>query len=416
MTDKLFLGRQLLAGAATPFCPESDFLRAHTCITGRSGCGKTTLVARFCEEVLLRNAGNIVFFDFNDEFSRFASVDSAAFGRPDPVTVDGCAEDESTAFATSWNKLAPEIVAVPSSKMQVPFAALDPERLAYLLGVRRYEDAGAFWMIQMLLEDSSLSVDLDSWKELRKRFRMFGRWAEGRRKGTDPGTAELAHQFQSMAKAIEHARLRNALDSREAGKYVWFGDKDPNPKGVVFDDAFLDNVMKNRRFTSLDLLNFRFDERQSRAFIMLHVLRSLWDAAKDRFRIAKVAGNEPEPPVFIVIDEAHNLVGEESETNPIRDIVETIAAEGRKFNLFLMLLTQRPDKINRRILSECENFVVMRSTPQVADHFRSSLGIKDSMVTADMIRNLKRGEALFYGKFTSEAATHIATGFRRTPT
>ena len=203
---------------------------------------------------------------------------------------------------------------------------------------------------------------------------------------------------------------------RDAGKYVWFGDSDPNPKGAVFDDGFFGRILTDLRFVSLDLLNFGFDERQSRAFILLHVLRSLWDKAKDRFRVAKAAGGNPEPPVFVVIDEAHNLIGEDGDASPIRDIIETIAAEGRKFGLFLLLLTQRPDKINRRVFSECENFVVMRSTPQVAEHFRSALAINDPLVEADSIRKLERGQAIFYGKCTEEKPMHVAAGFRRTIT
>ena len=411
----LFLGNELLAGVTTPFSVDADALKAHTCVTGRSGCGKSTLVARLCEEIVLRNAGNIVFFDFNYEFSQFFKPDPSAFGA-DCVVVSGCAEDNAPTFDAEWKKVANEIKAVPAPEMRVPFAALDAERLAYLLGLRRYEDAGAYWMIQMLLEDRSLSADLNSWKDLRKRFRMFARWAEGRRKASDPGSAEVAYQFQSMAKAIEHARLRNALDARGAGTYVWFGPKDPGPKGEVLDDDMFEKMLAGRRFTGLDLLNFTFGERQSRAFIMLHVLRSLWDRAKERFRAAKAKGAKAEPPVFIVIDEAHNLVGEDGGTSPIRDIVETIAAEGRKFNLFLVLLTQRPDKIARRVFSECENFVLMRSTPQVVDHFRQSLGIGAALIPDDTVRKLPWGQAIFYGKFTDEKAKHVAVGVKRTTT
>ena len=214
MSDNLFIGNQLLTGKTDPFCLNAESLQSHMCITGRSGCGKSTLVARLCEEIVLRSAGNLVFFDFNHEFSRFATVAPDAFSNPKGVVVKGCREDEGGTFAASWGKLTNQIMSVESSAMQVPFASLDPERLAYLLGIQQYDDAGAFWMIQLLMEDRSLSTDVYSWKELRKRLRMFGRWSQGRRKATDPGTEELAFQFQSMTKAIEHARLRNALDAR----------------------------------------------------------------------------------------------------------------------------------------------------------------------------------------------------------
>ena len=37
-----------------------------------------------------------------------------------------------------------------------------------------------------------------------------------------------------------------------------------------------------------------------------------------------------------------------------------IAAEGRKFGLFLIMVSQRPDKLNPLVVSECENRAVMK--------------------------------------------------------
>jgi len=40
--------------------------------------------------------------------------------------------------------------------------------------------------------------------------------------------------------------------------------------------------------------------------------------------------------------------------------IDRIAAEGRKFGLYLLLSTQRPGKIQDNILSQCDNLVLMR--------------------------------------------------------
>lgn len=411
MPSDLFLGSELKTGGAAPFQMAGRALQAHTCITGCSGCGKTTLVARYCEEVLLRSAGNIVFFDFNHEFSRFGTVNAAAFN--EPVGESGlCDEDKLPDFQESWKTLANDIVAVSASQIRVPFKNTDPERVAHLLGIRPYEDAGAFWMIRLLMEDKSLSAGLESWDDLRKRFRMFARWAEGRRKASDPGTEALAFQFETLTQRLDHARLRNALDNATTGELLAFVDGD-GPRGcVLLDDKFFENLFSGTRFTSLDLLNFRYDQYRTREFVMLHVLRCIWDKAKDRFRVAKERHDEPDPPVFVVIDEAHNLVREQN-PGPITDMVETIAAEGRKFKLFLVLLTQRPDKINKRVFSECENFVVMKSTPQVVAYFHKELGL-DQSLDATEVRRLERGQAFFHGEFTQDEKKLIAGGFRRT--
>ena len=68
-------------------------------------------------------------------------------------------------------------------------------------------------------------------------------------------------------------------------------------------------------------------------------------------------------PVLIVIDEAHNVCPAEP-TDPLTALAtETavrIAAEGRKFGLYLLASTQRPQKVPSNLLSQCDNLVLMR--------------------------------------------------------
>jgi DNA helicase HerA-like ATPase len=59
-------------------------------------------------------------------------------------------------------------------------------------------------------------------------------------------------------------------------------------------------------------------------------------------------------PVFVVLEEAHNFIPEEPRNRAqaaLRDQFRTIAAEGRKYGLFLILVSQRPDKLDHLILS-----------------------------------------------------------------
>ena len=37
-----------------------------------------------------------------------------------------------------------------------------------------------------------------------------------------------------------------------------------------------------------------------------------------------------------------------------------IAAEGRKFGLYLLVSTQRPQKVHPNVVSQCDNLVLMR--------------------------------------------------------
>ena len=74
-------------------------------------------------------------------------------------------------------------------------------------------------------------------------------------------------------------------------------------------------------------------------------------------------------PVLIVIDEAHNVCPQAA-TDPNQalaiELTARIAAEGRKYGLFLLLATQSPRKLNANVLSQCENLLLMK-TNSVAD-------------------------------------------------
>ena len=68
-------------------------------------------------------------------------------------------------------------------------------------------------------------------------------------------------------------------------------------------------------------------------------------------------------PLLVVIDEAHNVCPQLPEDALERIATETamrIAAEGRKFGLYLLLSTQRPQKVHENILSQADNLVLMR--------------------------------------------------------
>ena len=66
-------------------------------------------------------------------------------------------------------------------------------------------------------------------------------------------------------------------------------------------------------------------------------------------------------PIFIFIEEAHRFVPPGNRTKSSY-IIKMIAAEGRKFGVFLTLITQRPSKIDQDVLSQCNSQIILRIT------------------------------------------------------
>ena len=67
--------------------------------------------------------------------------------------------------------------------------------------------------------------------------------------------------------------------------------------------------------------------------------------------------------VLLVVDEAHNVCPARAPTRSGHRHRHTvrIAAEGRKYGLYLLLATQSPGKLHPDVLSQCENLLLMRT-------------------------------------------------------
>ncbi|MBI4670418.1 MAG: ATP-binding protein [Chloroflexi bacterium] len=124
-------------------------------------------------------------------------------------------------------------------------------------------------------------------------------------------------------------------------------------------------------------------------FVVDKVFRDIWGEATT---------NGLPRPVFFVLEEAHNFVpGGQGARSQAAHIIKRIASEGRKFGLFLVLVTQRPYKIHGDTLSQCNSQIIMRLTnPQDQLAIKqSSEGISEGLL-ADL-PGLNVGEAVILG-------------------
>lgn len=121
--------------------------------------------------------------------------------------------------------------------------------------------------------------------------------------------------------------------------------------------------------------------------------------AKELFR-ARVQGSLPYQ-YFMVLEEAHNFVPAKSD-NPaiLRSITTTkqIAQEGRKFGVGLLLISQRPSRLDETTLAMCNSFIIMRMVNPADQNFVrkviESLGEEE----ARMLPDLDVGEAVLSGQ------------------
>jgi hypothetical protein len=135
--------------------------------------------------------------------------------------------------------------------------------------------------------------------------------------------------------------------------------------------------------------------REEQAVVAGAVLERLW------------RGRAKRNPIAIVIDEAHNVCPAEPEDAitalATADAIR-IAGEGRKFGIYLIVVTQRPQKVHENVVSQCENLVLMRmnSTADLAHVGQVFSFVPRGLI--DRAATFRQGEALVAGKVASHPA------------
>jgi hypothetical protein len=185
----------------------------------------------------------------------------------------------------------------------------------------------------------------------------------------------------------EQAR-RLALRAANLGVDRWALWTDPD-RGSLLDDL----ASPDARCIVVDLGSLA--TRGEQALAAGAVLRALWRTRAQR------------EPVLIVVDEAHNVCpqvpGDGLTALATEDAIR-IAGEGRKFGLYLLLSTQRPDKLHANVLSQCDNLLLMRMNSE------ADLSVVEqvfSFVPPGLLERataFRQGEALAAGKISSHPA------------
>jgi DNA helicase HerA-like ATPase len=106
------------------------------------------------------------------------------------------------------------------------------------------------------------------------------------------------------------------------------------------------------------------------------------------------------PPCMVVLEEAHNFCPEKGLGGTVSsDILRTIASEGRKFGLGLMVVSQRPARVDKNILSQCNTQIIMKVTnPNDLQAISKGLeGISSEVV--DDIKRLSPGVAMIVSTY-----------------
>ena len=103
-------------------------------------------------------------------------------------------------------------------------------------------------------------------------------------------------------------------------------------------------------------------------------------------------------PFHIVLEEAHRYVQNDGDVDILGyNIFERITKEGRKYGLFLGIVSQRPSELSETTISQCSNFLVFKMFhPKDLQFIKDIISSTDITVT-NKIKTLHPGTCIMFG-------------------
>lgn len=120
--------------------------------------------------------------------------------------------------------------------------------------------------------------------------------------------------------------------------------------------------------------------------------------SKMLFSISSVTTPRGSIAYHIIIEEAHRYVQQDKDIEILGyNIFERITKEGRKYGIFLGLITQRPSELSDTTISQCSNFIILRTLhPKDLNYIRDMVP-NISIEIVQQLKNLKPGNCIAFG-------------------
>ena len=172
------------------------------------------------------------------------------------------------------------------------------------------------------------------------------------------------------------------------------GEWEPNLNNEVqkdLDDLLIEWLGHDRPITILDLSGV---PSEIMSLVSGAVIRIVYDALFWGQRLP-VGGKQQ--PLYLVLEEAHTYL-QAGEDSVAARVVKSIAKEGRKYGVGMLLVTQRPSELDTTVLSQCGSLIALRMSNS-HDRGHISSAIQDDL--SDMVAllpSLRNGEALIMGE------------------
>ncbi len=432
----------------------------HTVIIAQSGSGKSYFLGRLIEEIIIKSKSRCIILDPNGDFRKISEIDDDLWNNNQPLSekydiktgIGKLTLESKEDFAKTWrhsvqdfciktNRVPKESgdqelkIWWPSVSLEFLIQQNDPRTTTEMFHCHNWAKV-LFNQFAQMSDDTNGEDIISKVKNIFKslqdipsenRVKMIQKLRttpndKSETASTHPklldsllssGLSGLGDITKTLTKIIN-----TSSESMEKAKFVfesyswdtvnsYFGlIEQYQSLGILAKRPYSSN--HKRRLEVIDLPSINNNEL--RALVLNTILTEEWENATQKWEDAMKSprSEDKRVPTFIILDEAHNFIPSNPRSRHetlVREQFRTIAAEGRKFGLFLILVSQRADKLDDLVLSECSNKAIMHLDSQsMVDQVIKRLGLEYDIEPSvrTKITNFKTGRIFLAGNWAGD--------------
>ncbi len=434
----------------------------HTVVIAQSGSGKSFFLGRLIEEIMIKSKARCLILDPNGDFRRINEIDDELWSSKcvlrqkydiktgmGKLTLEG--KDE---FAKNWKPVVNDFVIKTN---RVPKELKDEElkiwwptiSLEFLIQSDNPRSTEMFhchnWAKELFNQFAQLSDDTNE-EDIISKVKNIFKSLQSLQDIPSEDREKMIHKLittpdDKSETASTHPKLLDSLlpsglpglgnitktltkiintssESMEKAKFVFesYSWETVNSYfGLIERYQSLGILAKgpnsSKRQKRLEVIDLpSINNNELRALVLNSILTEEWENAVKKWEEAMKHPRDEDRrvPTFIVLDEAHNFIPSNPRSRHeslVREQFRTIAAEGRKFGLFLILVSQRADKLDDLVLSECGNKAILRlDSKSMVDKVIKALGLDFEIESneREKIVNFKAGRGILAGNWASK--------------
>ncbi len=330
----------------------NKFYQRHSCIVGNTGCGKSETVTKIVEETAKLPGANIVIFDIHGEYSRLSYVDSIKMG-----------EVSFPIWMLGFSDVAANVLKVKEDSTVVMSAL----RKAYYAQCPNGNEGKP--------TQFNFAVIKEVLKSLHEQMVTTGY--------TKDGNPKMAKgEYNGKLSGVVNS-MQNLLSDRRYS-FLFNGE----PQSYLAD--FLSRIMGgDKPVKNIDLSGIPHDI----AVLIIGAITKLIYNIQIMQKDAR--------PITLVCDEAHVYIPTDFQLTAAQrrmvEIFENIAKEGRKFGITLFVASQRPSELNKTIMAQCANYIVMKLNNENDKTMIKSMMADGSSGVIDTVTMFSPGDCLVIG-------------------